>query len=438
MRDVINFIKDNTILSHNDYVVIGLSGGPDSMALLDILLEYRKEVKFNIVCAHVHHNIRKESDDEALFVENYCLENDVIFEMIKLDYNGNFTESLGHKLRYDFFNKIINKYNSKYLFTAHHGDDLVETILMRIVRGSSLNGYSGFESISKRDSYTILRPLVSVSKEEILKYLEDGNIPYVIDNSNNDTCYTRNRYRKYILPKLKEEEENVHLKFLKFSNMLNELNEFISHYVDNIYQDIVQNNNIDIVKLKRCEHIIQLEIINRWLYNHYQDNILLVNDKHVDNIINMINNVKPNLTINIPNYQVIKSYDKLYIKQIYISSEYEYIIDKEISLPNGKIIKKVDISNMTSNYVTYLNSNDIKLPLYVRNYRLGDKMTIKNMKGHKKIKDIFINEKINLQERYNYPVVCDSNGEIVWLPGIKKSRFDIQNNTKCDIILEYH
>ena len=331
MRDVINFIKDNTILSHNDYVVIGLSGGPDSMALLDILLEYRKEVKFNIVCAHVHHNIRKESDDEALFVENYCLENDVIFEMIKLDYNGNFTESLGHKLRYDFFNKIINKYNSKYLFTAHHGDDLVETILMRIVRGSSLNGYSGFESISKRASYTILRPLVSVSKEEILKYLEDENIPYVIDNSNNDTCYTRNRYRKYILPKLKEEEENVHLKFLKFSNMLNELNEFISHYVDNIYQDIVQNNNIDIVKLKRCEHIIQLEIINRWLYNHYQDNILLVNDKHVDNIINMINNVKPNLTINIPNYQVIKSYDKLYIKQIYISSEYEYIIDKEIS-----------------------------------------------------------------------------------------------------------
>lgn len=438
MKDVLDFIRNNTNLNHNDYVVIGLSGGPDSMALLDILLEYKKQVNFNIVCAHVHHNIRKESDDEAQFVKNYCLENNVIFEMIKLDYDGNFTESLGHKLRYEFFNKIVNKYSSRYLFTAHHGDDLVETMLMRIVRGSSFNGYKGFDKVSKRDGYTIIRPLILCSKENILKYLEDRDVPYVLDNSNNDVCYTRNRYRKYILPKLKEEDENVHLKFLKFSNMLNEYNSFFEKYVDNFYIEVINNNIINIDKLRSYEHIIQLEIINRWLYTLYQDDIVLINDKHVDNLISVINSDKPNSVIDIPNYQVIKSYDKLYIKTDNIDLDYEYTIDREVILPNGRIIKRVDTSKMTSNYVTYLCSDEIELPLYVRNFRNGDKMTIKNMVGHKKVKDIFINEKIDFQERLSCPIVCDSSGKIVWLPGIKKSSFDSQNSTKYDIILEYH
>lgn len=95
-------------------------------------------------------------------------------------------------------------------------------------------------------------------------------------------------------------------------------------------------------------------------------------------------------------------------------------------------------TNLTNNSVTYLNSSELKLPLYVRNFHSGDKMTIKNMEGHKKVKDIFINEKIDRQIRYNYPVVIDSSGEVVWLPGIKKSAFDSQKAGKYDIILEYH
>jgi len=103
-----------------------------------------------------------------------------------------------------------------------------------------------------------------------------------------------------------------------------------------------------------------------------------------------------------------------------------------------KKILKVDKSNITSNYAIYLDSNNIKLPLYVRSIKPGDRMSIKNMNGHKKIKDILINEKINIEDRINCPVVVDSNGEIIWLPGIKKSSFDRKNNEKYDIILEYH
>lgn len=439
MRKVLGFIKNNTSLNPNDYIVIGVSGGPDSMALLDHLIMYCKNIGVNIVCAHVHHNLRKESDDEAIFVKEYCAKNNVIFEMTKLDYdNKNFSEALGHEMRYKYFESIVNKYHAKYLFTAHHGDDLVETVLMRLVRGSSLVGYAGFNSVVNRGTYKILRPLVEVTKNDILKYLKENNIPYVIDKSNNDDNYTRNRYRKYILPKLKEEDSNVHMKFLKYNQLLNEYDDFVEDYVDNIYDTIVKDNVINISLINRQKTIIIKCIIIKWLHNIYKDSIKLINTKHIDNIISIINSSKSNLVISIPNYNIVKSYDKLYIKNINNVVDYEYILSDRVDLPNGRTISIVTNTNLTNNYVTCLNSSELKLPLYIRNFHTGDKMTIKNMEGHKKVKDIFINEKIDRQIRYTYPVVIDSSGEVVWLPGIKKSAFDSQKAGKYDIILEYH
>lgn len=438
MEDVLQFIRNNTQLKAGDYVVIGLSGGPDSMALLNHLLQFKNIVNIEIVAAHVHHNLRKESDEEALIVKKYCEDNDVIFEMTKLEYNQKFTESIGHEKRYDFFSKIINKYHAKYLFTAHHGDDLIETILMRLVRGSTLKGYAGFKKIVKRKNYNILRPLIEYSKEEIIKYVNDNNIPYVIDNSNTNIEYTRNRYRKYILPFLKSENSNVHLKFLQFSSTLNECSSYIEEQVDKVYEKIVSNSIINLDLLKKEHQIIIKGIINRWLHKEYQDNIKLINKKHTDNIYNLIFDSKPNIAINLPNYKVIKAYNRLYIEECIKNINYEYILEDKVVLPNNHYIVKVLESNLTNNYVTHLNSQDICLPLIVRNYHMGDKMTIKNMKGHKSISDIFINEKVNLQERDSYPIVTDSKGEIIWLPGIKKSSFDNKNTGKYDIILEYH
>lgn len=439
MEKVLDFIKNNTNLNPNDYVVIGVSGGPDSMFLLQHLIMYRSKVHINIVCAHVHHNLREESDEEALYVEEYCRKNNIIFEMTKLDCDKtNFSEALGHEMRYQYFDAIVNKYGAKYLFTAHHGDDLVETVLMRLVRGSSFIGYAGFNSVVKSKRYKILRPLVSLTKKEILDYLQEYNIHYVIDKSNNDDTYTRNRYRKYILPKLKEEDANVHLKFLKYNQLLNEYNDFVEDYVDSIYDTIVQNNVISVTELKRQKSIIIKSIISKWLHSVYKDTIKLVGMKHINNIISIMNSSKANLVISIPNYSVVKSYDKIYIKKLNDGDDYEYILSDSVDLPNGKTISFITNTSLTNNYVTHLNSCELNLPLYVRNFHTGDKMTIKNMNGHKKIKDIFINEKVDRQIRYSYPVVVDSNGEIIWLPGIKKSAFDSQKTGKYDIILEYH
>ena len=216
MKEVIEFLEKS--INENDKVVIACSGGPDSMALLSLLCNLRNEKKFDIICAHVNHNKRKESASEALMVEKYCKENAVIFEGIKFEEyeKGNF-EAVARKKRYEFFEEVMKKHEARKLFTAHHGDDLAETILMRLTRGSTLKGYSGFTKYNHSEWYELYRPLVYMTKQELLDYVNENNIPYAIDKTNTDTKYTRNRFRHEILPELKKEEPNIDRKLLKFS-----------------------------------------------------------------------------------------------------------------------------------------------------------------------------------------------------------------------------
>lgn len=439
MSDIYNFLNNNFLINKNDYIVIGLSGGPDSMVLLNILIKYKYDnnLNYNIVCAHINHNLRKESEEEEKFITKYCKDNNLLLEKTKFEYDKKFTESLGHQMRYTYFEKIVKKYKAKYLFTAHHGDDLIETILMRIVRGSSLSGYAGFEKIIDLSDYKILRPLVYITKNDIISYAKENNIPYVIDKSNFDDKYTRNRFRKYILPKLKEEDENVHLKFLQYSDIVSDYSYHFKLEIDKIYDEMIENNCLILDKAKNISNILLKEIVYKWLSFNYKNSIYLINKNHIDSIIKMIYTEKPNIEINLPLKHLKKEYNKLYLGDNNNIIEYKYKIDNNVLLHNNKSIQLVNNSDDTSNFSTYIDSSKVKLPLYVRNIKPGDKMTIKNFKGHKKIKDILINEKIPLSERNGYPVVVDSNDDIIWLPGIKKSSFDSQNTQKYDIILEY-
>ena len=208
-------ILKNIDISDDTYIVVGVSAGPDSMALLDML---QKETNAKIVCAHINHNVRKSSNLEQKYLEEYCKNNNLIFECYKIEkYNQNNFENEAREKRYHFYEKILKKYNSHSLFLAHHGDDLTETILMKIIRGSNLEGYAGIKMYSKLENYTIIRPLLSLTKEDIIKYNQKNNIKYFIDETNNNKLYTRNRYRLTILPLLKKEDKKVHLKFLKYS-----------------------------------------------------------------------------------------------------------------------------------------------------------------------------------------------------------------------------
>ena len=435
MDESIKFIRES--IPSGSTLVVGVSGGPDSMCLLNLLLELKEEKRLNIVVAHINHGLRKESDEEYEYVKKFSSDHNLLFEGIKLgEFDTNSIENEAREKRYNFYEDVLKKHKSKYLLLAHHGDDLVETILMRLTRGSTLDGYSGFNKISLREGYSIIRPLIFYTKDEIMEYLEEKNIEYRVDKTNFDKKYTRNRYRLDILPLLKKEDENVHTKYLKFSEELEESSNFINEYVNNKYKDIVNKNMINIELLKKENNYIIKRIIYKYLFNIYKDDIKLIESKHIDLIIDTMNN-KSNTELTLPkNIYIEKSYDVLMVKNKVFSDDYKIEITKETIFPFGKIIA-LDETDMTDNYVCHLDSSSIKLPIYVRNKKDGDFMEVLNMNGKKKIKDIFIDEKIKKDIRKNYPVVVDADDNLLWLPGIKKSKYDSLKTGKYDIILWY-
>ena len=426
---------------NNDKIVVGCSTGPDSMALVDMLLKIRDKYKLSIIISHVNHNVRRESYKEAEFLKNYCDLNNLVFEsMVIEEYGDDNFHNEARNIRYQFFDNIVKKYNANYLMTAHHGDDLMETILMRIVRGSNLAGYSGFKMIVDMDDYKIVRPLISFTKKELMDYDILNHVPYFIDKSNEKDKYTRNRYRKYVLPFLKSEEEDVHLKFLKFSNTLNDSCKFIDKVTKNAIKRCINNDKILIDKFLEEDIFIQKEILYSFLKNYYQDDLILINDKHIDLILRLIQSRKSNGTINLPNDVIAKrEYNNFFfIKDIDVITSYEIEFDRFVKLPNNHSIELVDSIDNNSNNVCRLNSKEVLLPLIVRTRRMGDKMAVKGLNGTKKVKDIFIDKKIIMEERDSWPIVLDSAGNVVWIPGIKKSKFDKKSTEEYDIILKYN
>ena len=225
------------------------------MALLYILNDLRKKIGFKIVVAHVNHNVREESKEEAEFLNNYCNENNIPFEMMVIaKYGDDNFHNEARNIRYDYYDELINKYHANYLMTGHHADDLMETILMRIVRGSTLRGYSGFSDLVDMGNYKIARPLISVTKQELEDFDKVKNIPYRVDKSNFKDKYTRNRYRKYVLPFLKSEDKDVHEKFIKFSKQIMETDEYITkiacNEISDVYHDYMPKDKYPICVIK--------------------------------------------------------------------------------------------------------------------------------------------------------------------------------------------
>lgn len=432
-------IEESFRFNKNDIIVVGCSSGPDSMALVDMLLKIREKYQLSLIVAHVNHNLRKESAQEEAYLRNYCDRNKIMFEcMMITEYGDDNFHNEARNIRYDFFEKVVYKYQANYLMTAHHGDDLIETVLMRISRGSNLNGYGGFKKIVEMDGYKIVRPLLDFTKEELEEYDKNNHVMYYVDSSNAKDKYTRNRYRKYILPFLKEEDPNIHLKYLKFSTVLHEANQFIEKERDKAIKKVLKKDVLDIIEFKLLDSFIQKEILYYMMNDYYQDDLILINDKHIELLLNLIYSNRANAFVNLPNEVIAtKTYQSLELKKVTNEiTTYEVEIANYVELPNHHIIERVDDLMENGNDTCRLSSNEVSLPLIVRTRRFGDKMAVKG-NGTKKIKDIFIDKKVKLSDRDLWPVVVDSKGVVVWLPGLKKSKYDKKKSESYDIILKY-
>lgn len=436
MQDIINYL--DKILKDKDKIVVGVSGGPDSMCLLYLLNTLKKTKNIKIIVAHINHNLRKESKEEAEFVKKITKKYQNTFEILNIEnFKKGGIEEQARIKRYNFYQELLKKYKANIIMTAHHADDLMETILMRQVRGSNLKGYAGFSKETNYPNYKLIRPLIEHTKEEIETFNKENNIEFRIDKSNFDLSITRNRYRLKILPLLKEENKNVHQKYLKFSNHLNEINDFLENITKTALTKAISFGKVNLFEFNKLENLIKKEVIKCFLKDEYQNEINSLNDKHLKLILELCESLKPNQMLNLPQKRrLIKSYQKLYFQKEEEVLEEKELTDK-ITLNNGYIIKLQDCDIEKSNYVLRLNSKEIRFPLKVRTKKDGDFIAIKNLNGTKKVKDIFINEKVQLTERKKIPIVTDSNNNILWICGLKKSKFDKNIDEFYDIIYKY-
>lgn len=441
-QKVSDFMKENNLVSKGDTVVIGVSGGPDSLALLHYFVQIKDMWQLNLIAAHVDHMFRgDESKQDLLFVEEVCRLYRIKCESISIDVSsykketGKSTQVAARDCRYQFYEKVMEKYQADALALGHHGDDQVETILMRLVRGAVGSGYGGMRIKRPFMTGMIIRPFLCVTKAEIEAYCHENNLTPRIDASNETDAYTRNRFRK-ILPLLKKENAQVHEKFLQFSTVLMEDEQFLQDLAEKELEKIMKVRGKDMVIIsisffQSAPKPLQrrmIQLILRYLYIQIPESLSSI---HIANILSFFQRAHPSGELNLPHgLRLIRTYDDGiftfhgHMENKKISKPLSFLTDTawEDGVFSVEIVSEKEIQKTNNCFICPLSA--ISLPIIIRTRKNGDKMTLKGMKGTKKIKDIFIDNKIAKEDRERWPVVVDSRGELLWLPYLKKSSLE--------------
>ena len=301
---MISYQKEPTLLINliqdGDKIVLGVSGGPDSMCMLDMMRELKEEknINFEIYVAHVNHMIREEAIDDEKYVQNYCLKHNIEFFVKRADVQkiandkkmG--TEEAGRKVRYDFFEEVLQKTGSNKIAIAHNKNDKIETIIMHLLRGSGLSGLKGIEPI--RDNKYI-RPLIECERQEIEQYCEDRKLQPRIDKTNFENEYTRNKIRNIVIPYIKKEfNPNIIQTLSRLSEVATDESNYIDLQTQKIYNKLLieKLDKQIILKLKEFnqqENVIQKRLVLKTIkeLNGSTDRIEKI---HIEDIIKLCTN----------------------------------------------------------------------------------------------------------------------------------------------------
>ena len=270
IKKVLETIKKYNLIENGDKIVLGVSGGPDSITMLDILRQLREGLEFEIVVAHINHMIREEAIEDEKYVQEYCKKNNIECYIKRIDVEkiantkkiG--TEEAGRKVRYEFFEEILQKTGSNKIGIAHNKNDKIETIIMHILRGSGISGLKGIEP--KRDNKYI-RPLIECERSEIEQYCEENKLEPRIDKTNFENEYTRNKIRNIVIPYIKKEfNPNIIETMNRLSELITEEDNYLEKETQKIYNKILleKNDKQIILKLKEFneqETVIKNRII---------------------------------------------------------------------------------------------------------------------------------------------------------------------------------
>ncbi|WP_090872786.1 tRNA lysidine(34) synthetase TilS [Oceanobacillus limi] len=446
LDQVTAFINKHELLTKKATVLVGVSGGPDSMALLHYLKSIRAEWELTIIALTVDHQLRgDESKADAQYVLEMCqqwgirlISTSVDVEEYKREKSVG-TQVAARELRYAFFREQMEELKGDYLALGHHGDDQVETMVMRFVRTANSSSFSGMPFKRKLASGMLIRPLLCVTKEEIQNYCSEHQITPRLDPSNETTEYTRNYFRKFVLPILKEKNNNIHTTVQHLSESLQEDENYLRNQAKHMFENVVhllkenKGISVDIEVFQSYATALQrrtYHLILNYLYDELPDNLSYV---HEEQFFALLHRDKSNVKLDFPQQlKVDKSYKTITFSFHKPGNDekptYHYLLDVpgEVILPNGTRISAKHIKGNESfeesshTFVCSLASSSF--PLHIRTRAPGDRMSWKGLNGSKKVKDIFIDAKIPLTDRDSWPIVTDNNGEILWLVGLKKGQ----------------
>ena len=440
-------MKDEFLKNLEDYnlensrILLAISGGKDSMTMLDLFNCFKDELKLDLVACHFNHSLREDADRDEKFVKSQCEKYGLKFYSKKEDVllysneNKLSTEEGARFLRYKFFDEIKRAENIEYIATAHNKNDLAETVIMRILRGTGINGLVGIQS----ERGDLIRPILNFSRDEIEKYIEENNIPFVEDETNFEDLYLRNKIRLNLFPILKNEYNPKILDALsRLSNIAFDYSSISREYIASKEGILWEFNKgkilVYIEKLKLQSRSFR-NIMYREFFEFFSKNPDGINYKIIEEIDNLIFS-KTGKYIEIKNVIFKIEYDKLliYDKNIFENLESNFYFENlDFSLYSTKFF---DIIIEQSCFEEFKKLKHNKNLLFI-NKKYLDFIKIRKRKngdflefdfGKKKLKDIFIDEKISKDIRENIPIFEIKNN-IVWVPNIRRSnRYLVEGN----------
>ena len=452
IRKIENNIKKFNLIKKDQNILIGLSGGPDSVMLFHGLRKIQENSNFNLYAAHINHLYReKDAYNDEEFVRKLC--NDFNIKIYVKRQNSSILaktnkiteEEAGREIRYGFFNKIIKEIDGGLIATAHNKNDQVETLLQRMIRGTGIEGLTGMDY----KQGNIIRPLLNINKEEIINYLKTNNLDYCIDKTNAEPIYGRNKIRLELIPYIEKRfNKNFQDTLFRMSQNMKDDYAIINKQVEeNFSQCLIlkdkENVVLDIDILKNYKKGIRSRILRNSIEN-IKGNKINVERKHIEYLDGFMLKKETGKTIDLGDNVVGEiSYNKLIIRNKDKIKNYVYNLEKGINVIQ-ETNKSIKISSNGNNSINedknsiLIDADKVIGQLKVRNRKDGDKFQPLGMKGSKKIKDYFIDEKIPAKLREEIPLICDEEN-IIWIVGYRMNHnYRITektlNTTKIEIV----
>ena len=436
------------MIQPGDLVVVAVSGGPDSVCLLHILHTLRKELEINLLVAHYDHGLRPGEDaSETRFVTSLAESMGVPFETEKarslIRRRTPSLEEAARNARYRFLEKVRRGHDAQKIALAHQLNDQAETVLMRMLRGS---GPSGLGGIPPCRDQMIVRPLIEVGRKEIEAYIKAKKLSYVVDSSNLQASFLRNRIRLELFPLLEQYQPRLAERLAETAEILRMEDEYLEQIVT-AWVDGESDTSPDGEVSISLQAFLDLPLplkrrAVRQLIERVKKNLRRIGSEHVHSVLTMAEGEKPQATLDLPGKLCVqRTYERLVFKSSSPAKHvaFNYAIRKPGVFPLKEIGRTLSLEEIrvtgpqrpkTTPWTAHVDAEKVRFPLRVRNFRPGDRFVPLGMKGHKKIKDFFVDRKVPTAERHATPIVF-SEDTPVWICGYRMDdRFKVAPETK--------